>query len=146
MYYISRQVYLGNVVANTLPPPPPIFPPITFPRHATHGIPKAQAVPPTGTKPPKSSATRATLPPSEAGGQEVESTEVDDELDVFKQKLLEVTPGSEAAEDLMQDLEKTAHRIAKRKGQTVFTITAVFAKALWRKAQGISNAWFSIHN
>ena len=35
------QVYLGHIIAGTLPTPPPFLPPVTFPRYATHGIPMA---------------------------------------------------------------------------------------------------------
>lgn len=128
-------------MSSTLPPPAPIFPPITFPRHALHGIPKAQAAPPTTSKPlrSKTPGPQSALPPTDTDVQEVERTDADEELATFKEQLLAVTPGSMEAEDLMAKLERTSQSIAKQKGVTVFTIAAIFAKALWKKSLGACN-------
>jgi hypothetical protein len=131
------QVYLGNVVAGDLPPPPPIFPPVTFPRYVTHGIPKMQ-----GNTSALASHSNVAPPTSVQTGQEDNNTSPEEEEDELKQRLLEVTPGSSEAEDLMEILEKTAKKISHPKSQTAASLLGIFAKALWKERQGMFQGHF----
>ena len=74
-----------------------------------------------------------------SGGQQYISEEEEDEL---KQQLLEVTPGSSEAEDLMEILEKTAKKISHPKSQTTASLLGIFAKALWKDRQGMFQGHF----
>lgn len=57
------------------------------------------------------------------------------EEDALKQQLLEVTPGSPEAEDLMESLEGRIKRL-HRKNKTSASFVGVLAKALWKDRQG----------
>lgn len=122
------QVYLGNVMAGDLPPPPPIFPPVTFPRYVTHGIPKMQ-----GNTSALASDSNGAPPTTSLTGQEDNNVSLEE--DELKQQLLEVTPGSSQAEDLMEILEITAKKISHPKSQTAASLLGIFAKALWKVRQ-----------
>lgn len=129
------QVYLGNVMAGDLPPPPPIFPPVTFPRYVTHGIPKMQ-----GNTSALASHSNVAPPTTSLTGQEDNNVSLEE--DELKQQLLEVTPGSSEAEDLMEILEKTAKKISNPKSQTTASLLGIFAKALWKDRQGMFQGHF----
>jgi hypothetical protein len=122
------QVYLGNILAGSLPPPPLIFPPVTFPRYVTHGIPKTQG---------DTSAFVSSIPPPTADSTGQDDDDISREQDKLKQQLLEVTPGSAAAEDLMDSLEEMAKNISHPKTKTTASLVGIFAKALWKDRQGI---------
>lgn len=125
------QAYLGHIIAGTLPPPPLLLPPVTFPRYATHGIPTTQGNISSSAKIPKAPHSKVGLNALSEGN----NTSGETEEDVLKQ-LLEVTPGSPEAEDLMESLEeniKTLHP----KNKTSASVLGVFAKALWKDRQGM---------
>jgi hypothetical protein len=129
------QVYLGNVVAGALPPPPLILPPVTFPQYATHGIPKTHGSTSSSLpKIPKASHSKVAFrtPSSPLHGDE------DDELEevALKRQLLEVTPGSPEAEDLMEILEARVKKLHP-KNKTTASLLGIFAKALWKDRQGM---------
>jgi hypothetical protein len=122
---ICSQVYLGNVVAGTLPPPPPIFPPVTFPRYTTHGIPNAKGNDPL----PKASHSNVAPPTPTVTGQD---DDILAEQDKLQQQLLEVTPGSPEAKNLLEIVEQMAKKISHLKGKTTASLIGIFAKALWK--------------
>ena len=129
---MCSQVYLGNVLAGNLPAPDPILPSVTFPPYATHGIPKVRQT--TLPKIPAASDSGVITPSALLGGQEEEDISL--ELDAFKQQLLEVTPGSPEAEDLMDNVEATVKKISPRM-KTTASFLGILAKALWKDRQGI---------
>jgi len=125
------QAYLGHVVAGTLPPPPLLLPPVTFPRYATHGIPTTQGSSSSSAKIPKPSHSEVGLNTLSEGND----TPGEPEEDVLKQ-LLEVTPGSPEAEDLMETLEENIKKLHP-KNKTSASLLGIFAKALWKDRQGM---------
>lgn len=122
-------------MAGDLPPPPPIFPPVTFPRYVTHGIPKMQ-----GNTSALASDSNGAPPTTSLTGQEDNNVSLEE--DELKQQLLEVTPGSSEAEDLMEILEITAKKISHPKSQTTASLLGIFAKALWKDRQGMFQGHF----
>lgn len=126
------QVYLGNVVAGNLPPPPPILPPVTFPRCATHGIPTTKG------NPPPSTMTRSTTPL-----QPAQEDDISLEEDKLKEQLLCVAPGSSEAAKLMEMLEEMARTISHSKTKTTASLLGMLAKALWKDRQGLFH--FDLH-
>ena len=134
------QVYLGNVLAGNLPPPPPIFPPVTFPQYATHGIPKTQGNASALVTMPKASISNVTPPTTSVTGQE--NDDLSAEQDKLQQQLLDVTPGSPDAQDLLEILEEMARKISHSKGKTTAILLGIFAKALWKDRQGMSQGTF----
>lgn len=130
-----RQVYLGNIVAGTLPPPPLLLPPVTFPQYATSGIPKTQGHSSSSVKIHATSHSKVAFStPSSPQEDEDASGELDE--DSLKQQLLEVTPGSPEAEDLMEILEALVKKLNPG-NKTMASVLGVFAKALWKDRQGI---------
>lgn len=127
------QVYLGNILAGNLPPPPPILPPVTFPRYATHGIPQ------TPGNATSSIVVRRASPAAQTGQEEDDISWQQAQL---KQQLLEVTPGSVEAEDLMDSLEEMVRNISHPKTKTMASLLGIFAKALWKDRQGIFQRHF----
>ena len=125
------QVYLGHVVAGTLPPPPLLLPPVTFPRYATHGIPMTQGNGSSSAQIPKPSHSKDGL----ATLSEDNNTPGELEEDELKQQLLDVTPGSPEAEDLMESLEENIKQL-HQKNKTSASLLGIFAKALWKDRQG----------
>lgn len=125
------QVYLGHVVAGTLPPPPLLLPPVTFPRYATHGIPMTQGNGSSSAKIPKPSHSKVGLNTL----LEDNDTPGEPEEDELKQQLLDVTPGSPEAKDLMESLEENIKKLHP-KNKTSASLLGIFAKALWKDRQG----------
>jgi hypothetical protein len=125
------QVYLGHVVAGTLPPPPPLLPPVTFPRYATHGTPATQGNSSSSAKIPKPSHSKVGSNALSEGNDGPEEPEED----ALKQQLLEVAPGSPEAEDLMDSLEQNIKKLHP-KNKTSASLLGIFAKALWKDRQG----------
>lgn len=121
------QVYLGNIMAGNLPPPPPIFPAITFPQCATQGIPTTQG----------NTSASATIPPPTTLLTGNEDDDILLEQDNLKEQLLTVTPGSPEAEDLMEVLQDMARKITHSKTKTMASLLGMFAKALWKDRQGL---------
>jgi hypothetical protein len=72
-------------------------------------------------------------------GQEEEDISL--EQDAFKQQLLEVTPGSTEAEDLLDNVEATVKKISP-KTKTTASFLGILAKALWKDRQGIFQGHF----
>jgi hypothetical protein len=134
------QVYLGDVVAGTLPPPPLLLPPITFPRYVSQGLPKTQEIPSTLATIPK--ALHSNIAPATALPTGQEEDDISLEQDQFKQRLLQVTPGSSEAESLMDILEETARKISHPKTKTTASLLGIFAKALWKDRQGMFQGLF----
>ena len=64
------------------------------------------------------------------------NTSSEPEEDGFKQQLLEVTPGSPEAKDLMKTLKDTVKNLHP-KNKTTASLLGVFAKALWKDRQGM---------
>jgi hypothetical protein len=66
-----------------------------------------------------------------------ENDDISDELeeDVLKRRLLEVTPGTPEADDLMEILEERVKKLHP-KNKTTASFLGVFAKALWKDRQG----------
>ena len=58
------------------------------------------------------------------------------EEDALKQQLLEVTPGSPEAEDLMENLKENIKKL-HLKNKTLASLLGIFAKALWKDRQGV---------
>ena len=121
------QVYLSNIMAGNLPPPPPIFPAITFPQCATQGIPTTQG----------NASTSATIPPPTPFLTGNEDDNILLEQDNLKEQLLTVTPGSPEAEDLMEVLQDMAHKITHSKTKMMASLLGMFAKALLKDHQGL---------
>jgi len=120
------QVYLGNIMAGNLPPPPPIFPAVTFPLCATQGIPTTHG---------NASASAEITPPTTL----LTGKEDDDillEQDNLKEQLLQVTPGSPEAHDLMEILGEMAQKLNHSKTKTTASLLGMFAKVLWKDRQG----------
>jgi hypothetical protein len=57
------------------------------------------------------------------------------EEDALKQRLLDITPGSPEAEDLMESLEENIKKLHP-KNKTSASLLGIFAKALWKDRQG----------
>ncbi len=126
------QVYLGHIIAGTLPPPPLLLPPVTFPRHATHGIPATQANRSSSAQIPKPSHSKVGLDALSEGN----NTSGGPDEDALKQRLVEVTPGSREAEDLMESLTERVKKL-QPKNKTTASLLGIFAKALWKDRQGM---------
>jgi hypothetical protein len=128
------------VLAGNLPAPDPILPSITFPPYATHGIPKVQQdASSTLPKMPLASDSGVITPSALLRGQEEDDILL--EQDAFKQQLLEVTPGSTEAEDLMDNVEATVKKISPRT-KTTASFLGILAKVLWKDCQGIFQGCF----
>src|ERR1700733_2563668 len=63
------------------------------------------------------------------------NTSGEPEEDALKQQLVEITPGSPEAEDLMQSLEENIKKL-HLKNKTSASLLGIFAKALWKDCQG----------
>ena len=126
------QVYLGHIVAGTLPPPPLLLPPVTFPWYATHGIPTTQGNGSSSAKIPKPSHSKVGLNALSEGND----TPGEPEEDALKQQLLDITPGSPEANDLMESLEENIKKLHP-KNKTSASLLGIFAKALWKDRQGM---------
>jgi len=72
----------------------------------------------------------------------LEEEDINLEEDEFKQQLIAVTPGSAEAECLMETLEKTARKISHPMKKTTASLLGIFAKALWKDRQGMSQGVF----
>lgn len=125
------QVYLGHAIAGTLPPPPLVLPPVTFPRYATHGVPMTQGNHPSPVAIPKTPHSKVGLDTTPEGND----TPGEPDEDALKQQLVEVTPGSREAEDLMESLDERVKKL-RPKNQTMASLLGIFAKALWKDRQG----------
>ena len=125
------QVYLGHAIAGTLPPPPLVLPPVTFPRYATHGVPMTQGNHPSPVAIPKTPHSKVGLDTTPEGND----TPGEPDEDALKQQLVEVTPGSREAEDLMESLHERVKKL-RPKNQTMASLLGIFAKALWKDRQG----------
>ena len=137
IFVTCSQVYLGSIITGNLPPPPPIFPPVTFPRYATHGIPKTQGNTSALVKIPK--ASHSNIHPATHGEDE---DDISLEQDKLKQQLLEVIPGSSEAESLLETLEDRARKIIHPQTKTTASLLGIFAKALWKDRQGMFQGHF----
>lgn len=58
------------------------------------------------------------------------------EEELLREQLLDVTPGSPEAEELMETLEGTVKRLAP-KNKTTASVLGILAKALWKDRQGM---------
>ena len=129
------QVYLGNVVAGDLPPPPPIFPAVTFPRYAARGIPNTEGSFSALVTRPGTSQSNVTFPTTSV--TDLENEDISAEQEKLQQQLLEVAPGSSEAENLLEIVEAMARKISHLKGKTTASLVGIFAKALWKDRQGM---------
>jgi hypothetical protein len=59
------------------------------------------------------------------------------EQDNLKEQLLQVTPGSPEANDLMEILGEMAQKLNHSKTKTTASLLGMFAKALWKDRQGL---------
>src|SRR5271154_33202 len=123
-----------------LPPPPLLFPPVTFPQYVTHGLPKTHKNPSTSATIPH--AFHNSNPPATALPTGQEEDDISLEQDAFQQRLLQVTPGSSDAASLMEILEETARKISHPKTKTTASLLGIFAKALWKDRQGMFRGLF----
>jgi hypothetical protein len=93
---------------------------------------------------PEASNSKVPPPTTSVTGQEDDNISV--EQNKLQQQLLEVTPGSTAAENLMESLEEMARKISHSKSKTTASLLGIFAKALWKDRQGIFPGIFCDRN
>ncbi|KAF8295389.1 hypothetical protein DL93DRAFT_805642 [Clavulina sp. PMI_390] len=138
LYFTSgiSLAYLGNVIDESVPPPPPVFGKFEYPRHLTSGVPKGQAF--TSVRPSVSLASRQAKPsksgkanPGDKKKEEGKALE-----DALREEILHATPGSAEAQALMERLEPAFEVIGKAKESSAVAVAGRFASALWKERQG----------